>query len=405
MKKLLTLLAIPAVPLLLSGCATSTVATGPEYVEKASYSDFKDTTWMPETTARAPYNAREVTVNALTALQDGIHVFYGTHDTRFALEGASGIRTVTENAVREDETAVSWGAGADTVYRDGFAVANRSGGATAQALEDGRILIRTAGDTNMFVAFALKAYNVSGLPVRQFLRDGNNRPAPHAWFVKKDAVFPEGSIAYQTTWWLGDDEVVTPAKTAFTGAKTFDELVKNFNGRRTFCLSYISHQAANPYGVVFEPVKLKRGQSIKTGMTGAFRLSPVKKSVFCAKDDDPMKSLTGTSQGAWTVKSVRGTQVLELTPSADVAVSDLGVQPVNSNAMTVGFAEIKSPAAVKKGSKKPAYTTRIMPVRILHANQPITDFRLRFNDTAARIVRDALAAADVSKKHWDAEHK
>ena len=81
------------------------------------------------------------------------------------------------------------------------------------------------------------------------------------------------------------------------------------------------------------------------------------------------------------------------------------MQPVNSNAMTVGFAEIKTPAAAKKGSKKPAYNTRIMPVRILHANQPITDFRLRFNDKAAAAVRDALAAADMSKRHWEAENK
>ena len=403
--KLLPLLAIPVAALMLSGCATAPAVTTPQYEPKAAFSDFKDATWLPETTVRAPYNAREVTVNAAAALKEGLHVFYGTHDTRFALEGDAGIQTVTENAVREDENAVSWGAGADTVYRDGLAVANRSGGATAQTLEDGRILIRSAGDTNMFVAVALKAYNVSGLPVRQLLRDGNNRPAPHAWFVKKDTVFPEGSIAYLTTWWLGDDEVVTPAKTAFTGAKSFDELVKNFNGRRSFCLSYISHQAANPYGVVFQPVKLKRGQSITTGMSGDFRLSPVKKSVFCAKEDDAMKAITGESQGTWTVKSVRGTRVMELAPSADVAISDLGVQPVNSNAMTVGFAEIKTPAAAKKGSKKPAYNTRIMPVRILHANQPITDFRLRFNDKAAAAVRDALAAADMSKRHWEAENK
>ena len=69
----------------------------------------------------------------------------------------------------------------------------------------------------MFVAFALRAYNISGIPVKQLLRDGNNRPAPLAWFVNKNDVFPEGSIAYLTTWWLGDDEIVIPAKTAFTG--------------------------------------------------------------------------------------------------------------------------------------------------------------------------------------------
>ncbi len=400
MKKLLVLLAVPA---LLTGCA-STVDNGPNYEPKANFSDFKDITWLPETSVRAPYNARELTVNALDALRKGVHVFYDTHDTRFSLTGTSDILTVTESAVAQNEGALSWGAGSDTLYRNGVAVKNQ-GGATAKVLEDGRILIRSAGDTNMFVAFALRAYNVSGLPVKQLLRDGNNRPAPLAWFVNKNDVFPEGSIAYLTTWWLGDDEIVIPAKTAFTGTKTLDELVKNFSGKRNYCLSYISHQNANPYGIEFDPVKLKRRQTIKTGTSGTFRLKPVKKGIFCEAETDSMKLLTGTASGRWTVKSVRGTRVMELTPAQDVAVSDLGVQPVNSDAMTVGFAEIKTPRAAKRGVKTVQYDTRIMPVRILHANQPITDFRLRFNDTAAAAVRRALTPADASRRAWNESHK
>ena len=46
MKKLLALLAVPT---LLAGCA-STVDTGPSYEPKANFSDFKDVTWLPETT-------------------------------------------------------------------------------------------------------------------------------------------------------------------------------------------------------------------------------------------------------------------------------------------------------------------------------------------------------------------
>ena len=65
MKKLLVLLAVPA---LLTGCA-STVDNGPNYEPKANFSDFKDITWLPETSVRAPYNARELTVNVLDALR------------------------------------------------------------------------------------------------------------------------------------------------------------------------------------------------------------------------------------------------------------------------------------------------------------------------------------------------
>ena len=143
MKKLLVLLDVPA---LLAGCA-STVDNGPNYEPKANFSDFKDITWLPETSVRAPYNARELTVNALDALRKGVHVFYDTHDTRFSLTGTSDILTVTESAVAQNEGALSWGAGSDTLYRNGVAVKNQ-GGAPAKVLEDGRYNLGTPAARN-----------------------------------------------------------------------------------------------------------------------------------------------------------------------------------------------------------------------------------------------------------------
>ena len=389
-----------AAAILLAGCATSTT-DGPHYEPKAKFNDFTDVTWLPETSVRAPYNAKEVAVDAMTALKAGIHVFYGTHDTRFALTNESGVERITENAAASSEGAVSWGAGADTLYRNGLAVSN-GGASSIEPLTDGRILIRSAGQTDMFVAFALKAYDVSGLPVRQFLRDGNNRPSRLAWFVKRSAVFPAGSIAYQTTWWLGDDEVVTPSKSAFTGTRSFEELTRRYSSRLPYCLAYINHQAANPYGVVFDPVKQPRRRTLAVGMTGTFQLQPVKRSVFCERDADSIRMLTGQAAGTWTLKKIRGTLVMELTTGSEVDSSDLGVQPVNRNATSVGFAEIRTPRASKTGKKAGAvqYDTRVVPVRILKANEPITDFRLRFNDTAAATVRSALAEADASEQYW-----
>ena len=95
-------------------------------------------------------------------------------------------------------------------------------------------------------------------------------------------------------------------------------------------------------------MKLKRRQTIKTGTSGTFRLKPVKKGIFCEAETDSMKLLTGTASGRWTVKSVRGTRVMELTPA---------------------------------------------------------HFRLRFNDTAAAAVRRALTPADASRRAWNESHK
>ena len=407
MNKFSTLIAFSAVATLMTApCAASDEVH--QYEKKAHYRVFTDSTWIPETTVRAPYNAREIPVDTMAALQQGMHVFYGTHDTRSAVTEKRGVTTVTENAVKTDEGSMNWGAGSDTLYRNGVAVGNDASGMVVSPLADGRVLVRIAGDANMNIAFVARAYDVSGLPIRQFLRDGNNRPTSLAWFVKADAVFPAGAVAYQTTWWLGDDEVIIPAKTAFTGAKTFDELEQRFDGRLTFCMSYINHQEANPFGVVFDQPQPARPKAITAGTTGTFKLKPVKKTIFCESEANPKKE----PAGRWIVKDVRGTKFLELAPDAEVSVADLGIQPVNSDAMSVGFAEIKTPKplTLKKGQKPPKkvkiqYDTRIMPARLLKANQPITDFRLRFNDAAAEAVKTALAAADESRRAWDKEHK
>lgn len=410
-KKLLS--ALCASVLLLVGCASQS----PQLQQKADYREFSDSTWLPETEIRAPLGARQIGITTMEALKNGIHAFYGTHDTRFSLmQDGAGIFKTTEDAFSRDESALSWCTGSDTLYRDGIPITNE-GGATAEELSDGRVLIRSAGATNFYLAVAVRAYDVSGKPIRQFLRDGNNQPAPLAWFIKESEYFPSGSVAYLTTWWLGDDEVVMPAKAAFTGAKTFDQLVKNFSSKLAFCLSYVNHQNANPFGIVFEPLKRHQKEAFATGKTGNFTLRPVKRSVFCEDETRPDRLLTGQSVGTWTIRNIRGTRVMQLTPDSSVAASDIGVQPVNADAVSVGFAEIKAANVQKfiaQGVKNQQKTgtaykslksaNRIVPVRILHSNQPIVDFRLRFNDVAAGSIRSALLLADQSKRSWEEQH-
>lgn len=364
-----TTAAAAAAVLFLAGCAT---APQPP-TAKADYKEFTDARWLPETAVRAPKDAKEAAVTTEEALKNGIHVFYGPHDTRFALNAEGNRLRVTESQTADKEPFLSWGAGAHTLFRNSKPVAN-TGAEEIRFLEDGRALIRFKGDANYFLAVAVRAYDVSGKPVRQYMRDGNNLPTALAWYTDKNAVFPEGSLVYQTTWWLGDDEIVMPAKAAFTGASSLERLTTTFTRGNLFCLPYVNHQGANPWGVTFDPVK---------------------------------RSRRAAEGGKWKVRTIRGNRVMELIPNDAVAAADIGIQPVNAGSMAVGFAEVAAtdPAEFARQSKTVRRTMRVVPVRILKSNQPITDFRLRYNDTAAAAVKAASDKALEAKQYWEASSK
>lgn len=65
---------------LLTGCATNTVKHQP----KASYREFTDATWRPETSVRPPMRSLEMAVDSAAALQEGVYAFYDTHTSFFS---------------------------------------------------------------------------------------------------------------------------------------------------------------------------------------------------------------------------------------------------------------------------------------------------------------------------------
>lgn len=334
-----TTAAAAAAVLFLAGCAT---APQPP-TAKADYKEFTDARWLPETAVRAPKDAKEAAVTTEEALKNGIHVFYGPHDTRFALNAEGNRLRVTESQTADKEPFLSWGAGAHTLFRNSKPVAN-TGAEEIRFLEDGRALIRFKGDANYFLAVAVRAYDVSGKPVRQYMRDGNNLPTALAWYTDK---------------------------------------------------------GANPWGVTFDPVK--RG---RRAAEGVFQVHPAKRSVFCERDDAAERPVPAEG-GKWKVRTIRGNRVMELIPNDAVAAADIGIQPVNAGSMAVGFAEVAAtdPAEFARQSKTVRRTMRVVPVRILKSNQPITDFRLRYNDTAAAAVKAASDKALEAKQYWEASSK
>ena len=392
-------------PCLLAACA-STPSDPIAPSARAHYSVFTDSTWEPESHVRAPYGAAEIDLPITQALTEGVHAFDETDESIFSLErNADATYRVIESQQGSGEKALSWGTGASVLYRNGLPVTDW-GKAQAHLLADGRLIVKVRGKADVTYAVKLPAYNIAGKPIRQILRDANNQPDTLAWYMRDDFVFPSGSIAYRFTYWLGDNEVIQPFGNAFTGASTLEKLLKNFTGKQPYCLSYIDHTQAHPYAVAFEKeasptkrsdlLRKKRAiRSVQIPEKGRYVLySADSDALFCQKNAD-----SATVSGNWTIQTIHGTRVLELMRPDSVAESDLGVQPINAKSVGIGFAEVLTPNASY------GHVRRVIPVRILRNNEPITDFRIKFNRVAADAVREALVDAARSKKAEDDSQK
>ena len=384
---------------LLAGCTGTAPKKTPETQLRADYKVFTDATWLPESNIRAPYGATELALPITKVLEKGVYAFDETVESRVEMKPIDATTYIFRETIEETaERALSWGTGASTLYRNGRPV-TEWGKTTAQLLPDGRLLISVRGKIDVNFAARVLSYNVSGKPVRQIVRDTNNQPDTYAWYMKPNRIFPTGSVAYIFTYWLGDDEVILPAEGTFTGASSLEKLLENFSKEQPFCLSYIDHTKANPYGVLFDKETLPKKGVLKLlhnisrlGMApepeGKFFLYNTNHdNLFCQRE--PTKNrVTGT----WKIRKIHGTRVLELNRPVSVPSSDFGIQPINKDSISVGFAEIESISSSGRTQK------HVVPVRILKNNKPITDFRVKFNERAATAVRYAIDEAAASVK-------
>lgn len=381
-----------AAALVLAGCTATTVKHQP----KAKYTEFSDSTWRPETAVRPPFKSNEIAVDAVAALTEGMHAYYDTHRSTFALQDAgNGKWNVTETTQEPGERLFTWGKGAVQIIRNGRVMANE-GPMVASLLPDGRILLQNSGKAVFNLALVLRAFDISGKPVRQLLRNGNNQPDTLAWFIPGEARFPKGSVAYLATYWLGDDELVMPSSSAFTGANRLENLVTRYAVRKApYCISYLSHLDSTPYGLTFKPAEsTKRVKSARSAapQQGRFELTPVQRSnMFCEKLPE-----AAPKGGSWKIGRIQSTRVMELTEDANVESADMGIQPINSAAVDIGFAEVMR----ANGGRS---RLQVVPVRIIRNNEPVTDFRLQFNPTAAQAIDAVLGQAEAARLAHEAQ--
>ena len=402
--------------LVLSGCVTTATPPASDVDDstislKTHYSTFTDSTWLPETTIRAPYGSPEIYPDIVDVLSRGIYAFYGADESILTINrtGTAGV-FIGKETLRRVEPTLSFSKGSGTLYRNGKPVVN-PGDLTARLLEDGRLMFSSVGKNKarINVAVKLRAYNISGRPVLHFLRNVSNQPDSLAWYMDKNITFPAGSEAYIATFWLGDDEIVVPATNSFTGTKTIEELMNRYSKTAApLCMSYVHSQVTAPYGVIFPRVgttpirvtreirnakgvvvrRVTRTETPKAAPTGQLSLlKATPGALFCEIPKD-----SSVAKATWKMRSIQGTRVMEIIPDKSVNPADIGVQPINRTGVGVGFAET---ARTIKGRQ----TTVVVPVNILRNNEPIVDFRLKFNKTAAETMRQAIKqAAEVKKR-------
>ena len=321
---------------------------------------------LPQVDVQPVAEAKPIGIVGIDALKgEGLYYFSGTRVANLRISGSP-----QGNRLPLKETATEAGVGAfnaniDVAHfvRDGerravgepsFAIADPDGGI--------ELVYQSASPLHLKVT--LRGYDVSGLPIRNFLRTAGNYAKPEAARVG-DARFPAGSVAYLSTVRFQDDVLMLPRKESFTGASSTRQMVANFSREIPYCLSYEDRSGARPYAMMFRDANAARGRvqlySAKTGTN------------FCARAGDEV-----LAEGTWEEATVGGTKAVVLSFGANVDPADTGVVDVEREAARIAFIE------PRKGAPG------VRPGKMYRAGARIADYQYRFNGTAAAAIRAAL---------------
>jgi hypothetical protein len=311
-------------------------------------------------------DARPLNVESLDAFKgEGLFYFSGTRMVNLRISGPpQGIRYPLAEAAT-DQSVGAFNANIDARHfvRDGerlpigqpdFAVPTG----------DGAVQLIYRASSPLHVKVALQGFDVSGLPIRSFLRTTDNFTKPEATRVG-EARFPAGSVAYLTSVRFQDDVLMLPRKESFTGAANTRQMVANFSRDIPFCLSYEDRNGARPYAMMFRDAGATRGRvqlyAAKTGTN------------FCARAGDE-----ALAEGSWEETTVGGTKAVVLSFGANVDPADTGVVDVEREAARIAFIEPRQGAP------------GVRPGKLYRAGAKIADYQYRFNATAAAAIRAAL---------------
>ncbi|MCF0253305.1 MAG: hypothetical protein HUK26_03090, partial [Duodenibacillus sp.] len=198
--------------IVLAGCASTVAAPAGGEGGRHHYSAFTDATWLPETTVRSPLGSREIRMHPEEVFEVGVSQFDGIYEGKVEVDGG----LAAETRLQQYGRALGWTPGSGHIFRNSQQVANPTA-SKARMIDGDRMMFSSTGEGANNVAIGVRAFDIAGKPVFELLRDANNQPAPLAWYMDRTKVFPSGSIAYQFTYWLAQDEIVRPKANSFTG--------------------------------------------------------------------------------------------------------------------------------------------------------------------------------------------
>lgn len=405
--------------LILSGCQTTaqvsaeTKAADP--IEEAVTSRFDDGTYgfMVSSVPTIPGAKPLRSVTTRQAFEgSGVYYFNDAEESNFRTTGkdAQGRYTVKETYAQGKNHGFSLTTSMTPVVRNGRTVSIENPSYLTEEKDGSVTLTANTGSDPLTMRVKLWAFDVSGEFVYKYLRTRLNYPTSAA--ETTTARFPAGSVAYMPQVYMTQDQFVVLRPNAFTGAGSVEGFVRNFSRDIPYCLSYLAREGYKPYGVSFDSkqlaaasgattyktvtttrwVKNKQGKKVKQTVTkkvpvvseakipatGSVNLMSVKEgTVFCERT-----SATPAASGTYTIQTLNGTRGLSMQFPATVRAPDTGIFELSRGAVSLALVEMNKSGNV---SVVPGY-------RIL-ANQPVTDFQYRFNETAAKAVREAIAAA------------
>jgi len=322
---------------------------------------------LPKVDVEPVADAKPLTVAAVDALKgDGLFHFSGARMVNLRISGApQGDRhplkeTTSEIGVGSFNTNID----VANFVRDGE---RRPIGEPSFAIAepDGSVQLVYQSSSPLHLKVSMRGFDVSGLPIRNFLRTAANYMKPEAQRVG-EAKFPPGSIAYLSTVRFQDDVLMLPRRESFTGASNTRQMVANFAKDTPYCLSYEDRNGARPYAVMF-----RDANAPKAGRVQLYAAKPG--TMFCARASEDV-----LADGTWEEMTVGGTKAVVLSFGANVDPLDTGVTDVEREAARIAFIE------PRKGAPG------VRPGKLYKAGAKIADYQYRFNSTAAAAVRTAL---------------
>lgn len=378
-----------AAALWLTGCATNQPVEEP--AKPATFTHLG-----PRATPATPTLAKRIPMPVVDAFKgDGVFFFADDEGAQFRITDL--IRENNAYPVVEDYRfgkphGFTWGSGAVGVMRDGQRLPPEK--PILLRPEGDHVVIVFDGAKHMELHVTLEAYDVSNHEIRDYLRTRGNMPTNAALFMGEER-FPEGSIAYATTLWVKQDELLATSATAFTGSDTIEAFSQRFTKETPYCLNVLPGNDVQPIGLRFTKAiqkktirKNRRSHPVEAEQKGRVKVYQTKPgTIFCQRN---IPDAIGEAQ--WHLHYVNGTRTLTFAFSDQIDPLSIGLMTANKKNLLPAFAEEKTD---KRNGR------RVIPAILWLKDKPIRDSQYRFNKTAAKAIADAIKASRPKREAWE----